>query len=226
MNPLEKIALYNVESIKNFRDRRPRACKRVRQREREKQARLAEDIGLSLSPDPGKMVRYKTALLEHQTGPEHAFLRIMNATEGLRGKFRPQFVMAGYIIDFFCVELLLAVEVDGSSHEGKQVYDSKRTAALEALGIRVIRFKNETVLRHPGFIRNRIRSIISKLCAPPPKRKYWKWGERPSECKAYDVGNMTEEELREVATSFFTSGDPKPRKAGDRPPWRRYTKRK
>jgi len=41
---------------------------------------------------------------------------------------------------------MLAIEVDGSSHDNKETYDKARQETLEALGIRFIRFRNEEVL--------------------------------------------------------------------------------
>lgn len=45
-----------------------------------------------------------------------------------------------YIVDFFCHDLMLAVEIDGDSHRLKGPDDEQRQARLEALGIRFLRF--------------------------------------------------------------------------------------
>ncbi|MFK7847072.1 MAG: endonuclease domain-containing protein [Rhodothermales bacterium] len=52
-----------------------------------------------------------------------------------------------YIIDFFCVELMLAIEIDGSSHEieGQWTKDSKRQMRLEKFGIHFLRFDDLAV---------------------------------------------------------------------------------
>ena len=65
---------------------------------------------------------------------------------GLR--FRRQHPIAGYIVDFYCAEAKLAIEVDGSVHEGAaaKARDSIRTAAIEEHGVRVIRFMNDDVI--------------------------------------------------------------------------------
>ena len=60
-------------------------------------------------------------------------------------KFRRQQGIGPYILDFFCPELLLCVEIDGSSHDYKYEYDERRTLFLRSQGIRVIRFSNEQV---------------------------------------------------------------------------------
>lgn len=63
-------------------------------------------------------------------------------------KFRRQHVIALYIVDFYCHELGLAIELDGSQHgtdDGKE-YDVERTKFLETLGFRVLRYWNNNVL--------------------------------------------------------------------------------
>lgn len=50
-----------------------------------------------------------------------------------------------YIIDFYCTELRLAVEVDGPVHETQVEYDHRRDNLLRSKGIRVIRITNEEV---------------------------------------------------------------------------------
>ena len=47
--------------------------------------------------------------------------------------------MLSYIVDFYCHELQLAIEVDGSSHDNKVVYDQKRQKELEAYGVKFLR---------------------------------------------------------------------------------------
>jgi very-short-patch-repair endonuclease len=67
-----------------------------------------------------------------------------------------------FVVDFFCKELCLAIEVDGQSHDFKQAPDARRQEALERLGVRFLRFwdveiKNdrESVLRRiEEWIRN------------------------------------------------------------------------
>ena len=51
-----------------------------------------------------------------------------------------------FIIDFYCSKLLLAVEIDGDSHDKKKNYDRGRDEMLESVGIKTVRFRNENVL--------------------------------------------------------------------------------
>jgi very-short-patch-repair endonuclease len=63
-------------------------------------------------------------------------------------KFTRQKPLGSYGADFYCSRHRLVVELDGDSHfiERAQRYDSTRTRALRALGVRVIRFTNAEVM--------------------------------------------------------------------------------
>lgn len=62
-------------------------------------------------------------------------------------KFRRQYSVGSYVIDFFCAEAKLAVEVDGESHyaEGAKEKDERRQQFIEGFGIRFLRFTNPDV---------------------------------------------------------------------------------
>jgi thiamine-phosphate pyrophosphorylase len=69
----------------------------------------------------------------------------------LKGKQRKGFdfdrqrVIGNYIIDFYCKDLMLAIEVDGSSHNSKQEEDANRQAVLENIGVNFLRFSDTKV---------------------------------------------------------------------------------
>lgn len=60
-------------------------------------------------------------------------------------KFRRQHSIDRFIVDFYCGEAKLVIEVDGSIHQYTQEQDALRQKFLESLGLRVIRFANEEV---------------------------------------------------------------------------------
>ena len=60
-------------------------------------------------------------------------------------KWRRQVGIGPYIVDFLCMEAGLAVELDGGGHAEQVAYDARRTAVLEARGLRVLRFWNHGV---------------------------------------------------------------------------------
>ena len=65
-------------------------------------------------------------------------------------RFRRQYVIGNYIVDFYCHQARLVVELDGSQHYTPEEteYDKKRTAYLETQGLKVVRFSNLDILRN------------------------------------------------------------------------------
>lgn len=79
--------------------------------------------------------------------PAEATLWRQLRNRNLGFKFRRQHEIEFFIIDFYCAEVKLCIEVDGDSHLEKeqQEYDAARTEYLESLGRTVIRFTNNDV---------------------------------------------------------------------------------
>jgi very-short-patch-repair endonuclease len=73
-------------------------------------------------------------------------------------RFRRQFSIGNYIVDFYSPKIKLAIEIDGKSHdtETKREYDSKREKEIRELGINVLRFRNHEVL-------DEIDNVIKKI---------------------------------------------------------------
>ncbi len=63
--------------------------------------------------------------------------------------FHRQKPIDNYILDFFCYELMLGIEIDGYSHEFLEVYqkDGVKEQRMNELGITILRFSDEQVLR-------------------------------------------------------------------------------
>lgn len=77
----------------------------------------------------------------------------------LKGKkFRRQHAITKYIVDFYCNESKLAIELDGNFHKKAEAkeYDATRTALLNEIGITVLRFWNEEVLNYPEKVLQKI----------------------------------------------------------------------
>ncbi len=77
-------------------------------------------------------------------------------------KFRRQHPASLYVLDFYCHELKLAIEIDGNIHEIEDVKknDIERQKNLESLGLKVIRFSNEEVIQNSEYVINKIQSLI------------------------------------------------------------------
>jgi very-short-patch-repair endonuclease len=80
-------------------------------------------------------------------------------------KFMRQYVIPPYIVDFVCREKFLIVEIDGGQHCEQSWYDSKRTAYLEKIGFKVMRYWNNEVLRDPHIV---LEEILAMLQGPSP----------------------------------------------------------
>jgi len=80
----------------------------------------------------------------HQTAAERIAWRLLRNRRCLGLKFRRQWPLDGFIVDFYCYELELAIELDGPPHDdpARALLDRYRGAVLQNHGIRVIRIKN------------------------------------------------------------------------------------
>ena len=79
-------------------------------------------------------------------------------------KFRRQYGVGKYIVDFYCPKLKLAIEIDGPSHfvEGAKARDEFRQKYIEGFGIRVVRFTNEDVRRNLYGVLARLGEVIEE----------------------------------------------------------------
>jgi len=114
-------------------------------------------------------MRYKSTNANEDTQKERrkflrnnstmAEIKLWNELKGRKAgglKFRRQQGIGAYILDFYCPELKLCVELDGNSHEMKQEYDIERTLFLNGQGIEVLRFSNVQVMSHVLSVVNEI----------------------------------------------------------------------
>jgi very-short-patch-repair endonuclease len=85
-------------------------------------------------------------------------------------KFSRQIPIAGFVPDFVCRKVRLAVELDGSQHANAKTYDAERTQAIEAEGYRVIRFWNSDVLTNmEGVLETILAAATGGERAPTPQ---------------------------------------------------------
>ncbi|MBN8611085.1 MAG: DUF559 domain-containing protein [Deltaproteobacteria bacterium] len=102
-------------------------------------------------------------LRAHQTVAETALWDQLRGRR-LGPKFRRQHPFDCYVLDFYCHELGLVIEIDGDTHAGDDSArrDIVRTRVLERHGLRVIRFTNQEVLREMPRVIERISLAIQK----------------------------------------------------------------
>jgi very-short-patch-repair endonuclease len=82
-------------------------------------------------------------------------------------KFRRQCSINNYIVDFYCPELKLAIEIDGDVHayNSRIIYDKQRQKEIEALGIKVLRYTNTDVVKN---IEGVLYDIVQTTPHSPP----------------------------------------------------------
>jgi very-short-patch-repair endonuclease len=111
-------------------------------------------------------------LRKNATDAEKLLWQLIRIRQIQNAKFRRQYPIAGFILDFFCFESHLAIELDGSGHlEDEQTrYDRERTEILNDLGIRVIRFWNNEVLYNTEVVLQVVADELSNANPSPPGR--------------------------------------------------------
>lgn len=82
--------------------------------------------------------------------------------------FHRQKPIDNFIVDFFCYDLMLAIEIDGSSHDGKEKYDAFRQQKLELLGIRFLRFDDLDVKQKMEWVLKQITGWIEEHASSTP----------------------------------------------------------
>jgi len=108
------------------------------------------------------IIDYSKNLRKEQTSSEKLLWSNLR-NRNLRGfKFRRQHAIQSYIVDFYCSEKMLSVEVDGGIHLEKEQkeYDKYRTETLNLLGIKEIRFTNEEIDKDISLV---LKKIVMEL---------------------------------------------------------------
>ena len=78
-------------------------------------------------------------------------------------KIRRQHIIDDFIVDFVCLNKKVVIEVDGKTHLNQKEYDELRTARLNELEFKVIRFENEEVFLNPEKVANQLKLILESI---------------------------------------------------------------
>lgn len=105
-------------------------------------------------PIPPNILENARNLRKNLTDAEQLLWRLLRDRLFANKKFRRQHPIGRYILDFYCHELKLAIEVDGRQHNvsSGRKYDEKRTRYLNEKGIRVVRFWSNDVLQETDSV--------------------------------------------------------------------------
>jgi very-short-patch-repair endonuclease len=114
--------------------------------------------------DP-QLLKFAKTMRSNATDAESLMWQLLRAKRFMNLKFRRQHVIAPYIVDFFCHELGLVIELDGGQHntDDGRAYDFERTKLLEALGFRVVRYWNNDVLKNTESVLDNLWNICFHL---------------------------------------------------------------
>jgi len=120
---------------------------------------------------PEDILRFSRELRRQQTTPERVLWELLRNRRLGGFKFRRQKAIGRYIVDFYCAQERLAIELDGAGHaeEPQARYDSARTAALNARGIEVLRFWNDAVLDEPRTVLETIWAALHRQSNTQPR---------------------------------------------------------
>ena len=114
--------------------------------------------------DP-QLLTFAKSMRHTATDVEHLMWQILRAKRFMNLKFRRQHVIAPYIVDFYCHEIGLVIELDGGQHgtDDAVEYDAERTKFLEALGLMVVRYWNHDVLSQTDVVLEVLWNVCSEL---------------------------------------------------------------
>ena len=118
------------------------------------------------APLPAAKLGFARQLRQTQTDAETLIWRMLRNRALKDAKFRRQHPMGPYILDFYCAEHRLAIELDGGQHNGCE-RDAQRDAWLAAQGITVLRFWNNQVLQETENVLQAIWQALPEMISLP-----------------------------------------------------------
>ena len=108
-------------------------------------------------------------LRNNATDAERILWSRLKGRQLLGYKFRRQHGIGVFIMDFYCPERKLAIEIDGSTHwtEGEKEYDRRRQEYIELYGIRFLRFSNFDVYKNIEGVLTVIAEAVTRTTTTP-----------------------------------------------------------
>ena len=115
-----------------------------------------------------KRAAYRKKLRKSLTPAEAVLWKCLQRSQLLGKKFRRQFSIGRYFVDFYSPECQLAIELDGQGHFAinADMYEAERTKYLDSCGIRILRFENRILSNNLEAVLDAIKAAISETpCA-------------------------------------------------------------
>lgn len=112
-----------------------------------------------------QLLQFAKSMRHAATDAENLLWQLLRAKRFMNLKFRRQHVIKPYIVDFYCHELGLVIELDGSQHgiDDSVEYDVERTKFLEALGLTAVRYWNHDVLSRADVVLEDLLNVCCEL---------------------------------------------------------------
>ncbi len=150
------------------------------------------------SPLPENLLTFARQLRQQGTDAEQWLWQALRDRRMAGMKFRRQHPINPYILDFYCHELKLAVELDGSQHNSESglEHDQKRSHFLQEQGIQVLRFWNNDVFQQPEAVLEAIFIAATKNrpspLAPLPEGEGNGYADIPGYCRSVTLAEIAE----------------------------------
>lgn len=127
-----------------------------------KHRNIDPDFYYGASPVLFKLAR---ELRQNSTEAEMKLWKALRNRKLLNLKFRRQHPIDSYIVDFYCHEKKIIIEVDGNIHNlpDEKKFDQFRENKLKQLGLNIVRFKNEEVLNNLDSVLKKLHSFIKAI---------------------------------------------------------------
>ncbi|MBF0431517.1 MAG: DUF559 domain-containing protein [Fibrobacteria bacterium] len=111
-----------------------------------------------------KNVEIARVLRKRQTLAEETLWEQLRGRRLAGFKFRRQFPILKYVVDFYCMQVNLVIEVDGSIHDNQQEKDYYRQEAITTKsGASFLRFSNEEVLYNMDTVLEKMKAFLAEL---------------------------------------------------------------
>ena len=114
-----------------------------------------------------KLKTYARELRGQQSDVESRLWNVLRDRRFFGHKFRRQHPVENFILDFYCPDQHLAIELDGGQHAEQEGYDQRRDATLTKLGIRILRFWNHDLLQQAEAVLQVIFDALGQAPAAP-----------------------------------------------------------
>ena len=125
-------------------------------------------------------IKRARALRKRMTDAERLLWRHLRNRELGGWKFRRQYPVGPFFVDFICLEKNIVIEVDGGQYDENKQLDLQRSAYLNRMGYRVLRFWNNEVLQETEAVLSSIFAKLSdadKNSPHPDPLPYWGRGD-------------------------------------------------